>query len=483
MGPDYRRPETALTETWKQRTDEDGIVWKTAEPGIPMPEDYWWRVFEDPVLDHLQQQALESNQTLQQVMARVDQARAVARLEEADLFPQADINYAGRRSESTRSSFGGSGSFLTTIHRLPLDLSYEVDLWGRVRRSVEAATAEAEATQSAYRAALLSLTAEVARTYFDLRELDAEYRILAETLVLRSDALEIVQQRVTAGLAGELDLVRAQTEMSTAEAVLVDTKRRRAEMEHALAVLCGRSPSSFTLELSDWSVEVPKIPAGVPSTLLERRPDVAEAERLVMAANARIGVAKTAYFPVLRLTGSAGFESAKIEDLIDADSVVWSIGPSVQIPVFTGGRGKARLRAAEADWRGTVAQYRQSVLLAIKDVEDALAAIGFREAQIGLQDRVVEGSQEAARIARDRYTEGLIDFLEVVDAERTRLDSELESVRIRHQRLNATVLLIKALGGSWAKMPNADSAPPTQSAPAEQSSKQGEGQNGQEVPE
>ncbi len=448
MGADYARPDVTLTATWKEREQDDYVVWKLAEPAVSMPKQ-WWLVFEDEPLNGLEEQALSANQELKIAMARVDQARALARLEKANLLPRADINPSTTRAERSNSSFGGSGSFLQTTHELPLDLSYEVDLWGKVRRSFEAVRAEAAASESAYQSVLLTLTAEVARTYFDLRELDAEYRVLAETLVLRGNVLDIVEQRFDAGLVSELDLVRAKTEMAAAETVLVDVRRRRAELENALAVLCGENPSSFSLAVAEFEVTAPHVPAGIPSTLLERRPDVAEAERQVMAANARIGVAKTAFFPVLRLTGSAGFQSPELEDLLNTDSVVWSLGPSLQIPIFTGGRGKSNLEAAEAVWTQTVAAYRQQVLLAFRDVEDALVNIAYRQAQQKTQARVVSGAQESAAISQERYKQGLIDYIEVVDAERLRLNAELDAVRFQNQQLKATVLLIKALGGQW----------------------------------
>ncbi|HEX9780448.1 MAG TPA: efflux transporter outer membrane subunit [bacterium] len=447
VGPDYVRPAVAVPEVWS--TTVSAVAWKPAQPRDGGPIETWWRVFDDPELDSLMWQALRANQELQAAVARVEQARALARVERAPLMPEAELGASAERFQRSLTSVGGRGSLLNNQFRIPFDLSYELDLWGRVRRGFEAARADAQASEADFRAVMLTLTADVARTYLQLRQLDAELGVLERTIALRRDELALIRERLQAGVVSELELARASTELASADAAAIEAARRRAELAHALAVLCGQPASDFRVARAPLDLVPPLIPPGVPSELLERRPDVAEAERRVAAANARIGVATAAFFPVVRLTGSAGYESAEIDDLIDAHSLVWSLGPSVSVPVFTGGRNTATLRAARAAHEEAAALYRQTVLRAFQEAEDALSGVALG-VEAGLaQGRVVEGAQAAARISRERYEQGLVDYLEVVDAERSRLNAELGRVRILSQRLEAAILLVKALGGTW----------------------------------
>jgi len=266
---------------------------------------------------------------------------------------------------------------------------------------------------------------------------------------LRRQAEELIRRRVEEGLSSELEQARVVAEVKAAEAESWDVERQRVQLEHALAVLCGRAASEFSLPDAPLAAAPPHVPPGIPSTLLERRPDIAEAERLMAAANARIGVAKAASFPVLTLTGSAGWQSAKLEHLVTADSLVWSMAPSLSVPIFAGGRNKANVQAAEADYRQAVAEYRRRILVAFQEVEDALAAIRLLAQQQEAQTGVVDASRQAAQLSLDRYTQGLVSFLDVVDAERNRLEAERRAAQIRGQRMSATILLIKALGGGW----------------------------------
>jgi len=456
VGPDYRKPAAEAPATWKQALPaaNEGL-WQPAQPQDAVGRGAWWEVFNDPALDQLQVQAVQANRSLEASLARLERARAVARLPKADLLPTLELNPAVDHFQRSLSSFGGTGSITDDDFRIPLDLSYEVDLWGKVRRSFEAARAEAQASQAAYETMLLSVTAEVARTYFSLRTLDAELDALRKTVDLRREAQQLVNQRVDAGLASALEKARVAAEVKTAESESLDVERRRAELENALAVLCGRIASDFTVAAQPLVEAPPQLPAAIPSRVLERRPDIAEAERLLASANAKIGVAKAAYFPVLTLTGSAGWQSAKVESLIDADSLVWSIGPSLSIPIFAGGRNIANYRAVEADHKQATAEYRRRVLVAFQEVEDALAAIRLLARQQEAQTEVVESLQQSATLSLRRYTEGLVSFLDVVDAERERLTAERQAARIRGQRMAAAILLIKALGGGW-DVPEAD---------------------------
>lgn len=450
VGPRYRPPALEAPASWKETpAATDAPLWQEARPQDAVARGAWWEVFNDPQLNVLEVQAVHANRSLRAALARLDRARAVARLPQADLLPTLDLNPSYQNFQRTLSGFGGAGSFTNSDFRVPFDLSYEVDLWGKVRRSFEAAHAEAQASQAAYETVLLSVTAEVARTYFLLRALDAELAALRNTVELRREAQRLIDQRVEVGLASQLDMARVTAEVKTAEAAALDVERRRAELEHALAVLCGRAASDFTVAARPLEADPPQVPPGIPSRALERRPDIAETERLMAAANARIGVAKAAYFPVLTLTGSAGWQSPKLEDLITADGGVWSIGPSLSIPIFAGGRNTANLKAAHADYEQAVAEYRRRVLVAFQEVEDALAAIRLLAQQQQAQTGVVAASRQAATLSLERFTQGLVSFLEVVDAERARLEAERRAAQIRGQRMAATILLIKALGGGW----------------------------------
>ena len=445
VGPKYQRPAVESPSAWK----EFPIEWKQSTPAAVPEQEAWWEIFGDPALNDLESQALSANLDLKMALARLDQAKAVARVSAAELLPTLDFSGSYSHFQRTLSSFGGTGFIKNDTYSIPFDLSYEVDLWGRVRRSFEASRAEAEATADAYYAARLSIGAEVASDYFLLRQLDKELKILNETVELRKEGLDIVSRRVDAGLASELDAVRARAEMATAEAEIADVERRRAEFEHALAVLCAQVPADFTVRKSAADAALPYVPAGVPSQLLERRPDVAESERLVAAANARIGVAQAAFFPVLRLTGSAGYEAAEFDMLFKSTSEVWALGPSVSVPLFAGGRNRANLKASKAAHEESVARYRKTVLTAFQEVENALVNLRRRAEQHEAQSRALDAVRQAASLSNARYEEGMISYLEVVDAERSRLEAERLEAQIRSQQMVSTVLLIKSLGGSW----------------------------------
>jgi multidrug efflux system outer membrane protein len=331
-------------------------------------------------------------------------------------------------------------------------LTYELDLWGRVRRSFEGANADAQGQLAAFENTLLILKADVALNYFVLRTLDTERAILRNTLQLRRDALALVNARLNGGAASELDVSRAETELNSTEAEIFAADRNRAEIDHALAVLVGKSASDFAVKELPLAANTlpPVIPAGLPSDLLERRPDIAEAERALAAANARIGVAKAAFFPVVRLTGLAGFESMDVDTLFNWQSRVWSIGPSITLPLFQGGRNRANLKRSQAVFEENVANYRQRILVAFKEVQDGLTGARLLSQQATAQERSLASARKTADISNVRYRAGLVSYLEVVESERTALTAERESARLDGQRLVTSVQLIKALGGGWA---------------------------------
>jgi multidrug efflux system outer membrane protein len=445
LGPDYQRPEVTMPTKYRE-----AAPWKEANPADALDKGDWWQVYGDPVLDGLQQQALAANQDLKAAVARVDQARAAARISESNLYPRLDLNPSGVRSHSAADLSGGKSSTMTTLS-VPFDLGYEVDLWGRVRRSVEASTAQYEASRVEMQNVLLTLQADVARNYFNLRSLDAQLDLLRRTVELRSKNLELVNSLFKNGQVGRLDVATAETELANAQAETAALNRRRTATEHALAVLVGEPVANFELPLPPPNLEVrpPEIAAGLPSELLERRPDVAAAERQMIAANARIGIAKAAFFPAVSLTGSAGYASDQLSTLFNWDNHTWSLGPFISLPVFTGGRNQAQLEQAQAAWQESVAIYRQQVLTAFREVEDALSDIRILAVQEEAQMRSLASAQQAADLSRKRYRAGMVSYLEVVVNERTALAIELLTNQVLEQRFQASVSLIKALGGGW----------------------------------
>jgi len=437
LGPDYVRPKEEIPATFKA-----GSPWKEATPLDTLAKGEWWRLFGDPELNRLEEMAAAGSPQLTAAFARLEQARALYRASEAEQLPSVDLDPSFRR--------GRTAGVTSSLFSLPLDLAYEIDLWGRVRRSVEAASAEAEGSAALYESVRLGLHAETARIYFSLRAIDREADLLRRTVELRRDALRLVESRFRNGLVGELDVARAETELATTEAEAAALAKSRGEVENALAILVGQNPSSFSLEPAPLELAPPAVDPGLPSSLLERRPDVASAERAMAAANARIGVAKTAFFPSIRLTGSAGYASAEASDLFDWESRAWGLGPSISLPIFDGGRNRAALRRAEAAYDEAVAAYRGALLTAFAEVEDALNGLQALDGQAAALDRAVDAAHRAAEISEKRYHAGLVSYLEVVDSRRSSLQVERSAVQTLGQRMQTTVLLIKALGGGWS---------------------------------
>ena len=447
LGPDYHRPTLDVPSSFR----EEAAAGSAAQPF----DSEWWKLFGDPALTALEEQARDANQNLQLAVARVAEARATARISKSDFFPviTMDPSYQRERLSANRpvTSSGSGSATATTITDItvPFDLTYEIDLWGRVRRSFESATAAARASENDYRVVALTLAADVAAQYFAIRSLDAQDATLRDSVGIFADQLRLVESRFRTGIVSELDVAQARTQLATAVSQQADVRRLRAESEHALAVLCGRPASEFSVPEQPLDLRPPEIPAGLPSELLERRPDVAEAEQNLAAANAEIGVATALFFPQVRLTGAAGLESASFEDLLKWESRIWSLGPSISVPIFEGGRLRANLGGARARYEQAVAVYRQTVLGAFRDVEDALVGVRLRAAQ---GDAVEEATAAAARavfIARSQYEHGITNYLQVIIAESTHLDLELQAAQIQQQRLQSSVLLVKAIGGGW----------------------------------
>ena len=446
VGPNHVKPDvTDITPAkWK---------WKSAAPRDNAPKGEWWRVFKDSELNRLENLAVASSNDLRAAIARIDQARAVVSASAVAYIPDVRANGLAKRertsgNQPTPVPIAIPSSRINTFD-LRLNLSYELDLWGRIRRSLESARADAEGAAADYQNVVLSLTSEVAATYFQVWAADAELAVLRRTLDTREKSLGIIEQRFKAGVLPEVDAARARSELATTRADIADVQRQRGELVAALALLCGQPASTFNISERGPTPTPPSIPAGLPADMLERRPDIATAERRVASRSAQIGVEKAAYFPAVRLTGEGGYLSKETGSLFSADSRVWSIGPSVSLPITGFLVTKAKVNRAKAAHQEAIASYRSAVLGAVKDVETSLTQIHYRAEQTGAQADAVNAATRATDLVRSRYEGGAVSFLELLDAERTSLLLERQAAQIKAQRLIATVRLIKALGGSW----------------------------------
>jgi multidrug efflux system outer membrane protein len=452
VGPNYKRPAPAapLPADWH---------WQAAQPSDDLPKGPWWKLFHDDELDRLEEAAAAQNQDLKAAVARVDESRARARLQGAAFFPDITAEPSYTRTQLPKDNPQFAKIIPGILQRyepynsfnVPLDLSWEIDLWGRVRRSFESAQAEAQASVADYQNVLLTAQADVAVEYFTLREYDAEIGILQETVAARAESLRINKVRVQAGRATDLDVAQAATDLTNAQASLDDVSQRRAETQDALAVLCGVNPGDQILAPLPLASEVPPpvVPVGLPASLLERRPDIAEAERTMAAQNAAIGVAYAAFFPRVTLTGSGGVLSARATDLFTWPNTVWSYGPQISLPIFQGGENLSNLQAARANYNESVARYRSTVLDSVRDVEDALADLRFLQAENGALRESVQTARQAVDLERKRFLVGETNYTDVIVADETRLATERNRAQVRGQQFYATVRLIKALGGGW----------------------------------
>jgi hydrophobe/amphiphile efflux-1 (HAE1) family protein/NodT family efflux transporter outer membrane factor (OMF) lipoprotein len=457
LGPDYKRPATQAPAVYKAVELGD---WKEGQPLDHVPKGPWWRIFEDTTLDDLEAQGLAANQNLKAAMANVEQARATARVARSEFFPDVNFQPSWSRQRYSPNQDPSFGSITASTFSVPLDLSYEIDLWGRVRRSFESARADAQASLASFYNVLLTLQSDIAQDYFALRALDAEIATVTETVGLRHEQVRLVRSRFEGGIGNELDVARAETELATTEAEAASLAQQRTELENALAILVGTNPSLFRVAAltNTWNPQPPPVPAGLPAGLLERRPDVAEAERRLASANARIGVAKAAFFPVVSLTASGGYLSGEVDSLFNWSSHTWFIGPSISLPIFAGGRNVANYKRSKSAYEEAVAQYREQILVAFGDVENSLAAIRHLADQAAAQQRAVNNAKRAAELASERYTSGLVSYLEVVDANREALQTERANALLTGERLNSAVRLIKSLGGGWTEEALASSA-------------------------
>lgn len=448
VGPDYKRPDVPTPAAYS----EEG-PWKVAVPKDALPKEAWWKAFGEPVLDGLEARAVAASPNLRAARARFDEALAAARATESALYPSLSVNGSASRarySANRQSEFPSTRfAYTTNSFDLPLDLSYEIDLFGGTRRAAESAADLAEAQGATYQNVLLALEAAVAQNYYVLRSLATQHELLARDIDLLQQALNLVVTLRKGGANSDLDVYQAQTELATVQSSVVANERAIAEQRHALAVLVGENPEGFAVEAPPLGTEAPPIPAGLPSELLERRPDVAAAERTLAAANARIGVAKAAFFPSIALTAFAGVNSNDLSNLLTWSSREWAAGPLVSVPIFNGGANLANLRGARAAYEEAVADYRQQVLVSFQEVEDGLSDLRLLSRQTQILESAASTAGSAAKLSLIRYKAGLVSYIEVIDSQRTQLDSELALAQARADRLAATVLLVRALGGGW----------------------------------
>jgi multidrug efflux system outer membrane protein len=456
--PAFQQPAVSTPAAFKEaqtvRSAADGTTWKPARPAESQPRGEWWRAFRDDRLDSLIAQATASNQNLSVAAARVKQARAIAGIAEADRSPQLGVGVGAQRAHLAPLEANlapGTPSAPVTSYKASLSASYEVDLFGRVSSNVAAARGDAGAAEATWRSVLLSLQADVAQTYFRLRALDAELATLAQTVRLREESVRVTGRRFELGDIGEFDLSRAKTELATARAEAIGLQRQRATAEHALAVLLGQPASNFGAASDPLEVDtnLPLIPAGLPSALLERRPDIASAQRTMEAANARIGVARSAMFPALSIGANGGGVAGTFADVFKWSSRSWLLGAALSAPLIDGGRNRANVVRSEAALEEAVGTYRQSVLAAFAEVEDNLAGLRVLAGQGAELEQAVASARRSADLAQKLYDAGRSSYLDLLDVQRNLAAVERNAVQLRGDRAITTVALIRALGGGW----------------------------------
>ena len=445
VGPDYKRPQVQITSAYKEAGE-----WKPAQPQDDLDRGKWWGVFGDPQLDVFLQQVEISNQNVLVADAQFRRAQALVASSRAAYFPTLDAGVSVVRSRSPTGVIGGTTAGRTITNRsASLNSAWEADLWGRLRRTVESSEAGAQASAADLAAARLSAQAELASDYFQLRILDAQKQLLEDTVAAFQKSLDLTKNRYDAGVAAKVDLVQAETQLKSTQAQAIDTRVQRAQLEHAIAVLIGKAPAEFSIAPTPLAVAMPRVPVGLPSELLERRPDVAAAERRVAAANAQIGVAKAAYFPSLTLSASYGSRSAVASQLFTAPSGFWSIGPALAQSIFDAGLRRAQTEQAIAGYDATVAEYRQAVLAGFQEVEDNLAALRILGEEAEVQDGAVRAARESVLLTTNQYKAGIVSYINVVTVQTTQLNNERTAVGILGRRLVAAMILVKALGGGW----------------------------------
>jgi outer membrane protein, multidrug efflux system len=459
VGPRYSRAPapTPAPDAWKTEPP-----WQQAAPKDQIPKSAWWRVYNDPTLNGYEEQLLRANQSLLAAADRLNQARSLARVATADFFPQlaADPSATRERGSGNRPLNGEAPvingvtqsvpPYTQNVFTIPFSLNWEADVFGRVRRNVEAANANLQSTAADLQNAQLVLTAELAADYFSLRELDAEYQVVEESVGYQRKGLDLVNQRHAGGIASGLEVAQQATVLDSSVAQLSLVQQSREQYEHAIAVLVGQPASSFSIPASPLTATPPPVPLGVPSDVLERRPDVASAERQMAYENAEVGLARTAFYPHIEISNTGGgWQSTSITNLLNAPSLFWSIGADALQPILQGGRNRANLAAARAAYDQAVANYRQTVLTAFQQVEDGISNLSTLSQALGTQGTAVEDARRALAIANNRYVGGVTNYLDVITAQTTLLSNQRLETQLLGQQMVSSVYLVKALGGGW----------------------------------
>src|SRR5271155_2300552 len=447
VGPNYRRPAAEVPPAYKEVGD-----WKPAQPNDQNFGGNWWEIFQDPQLNALEAQVNVSNQNLKAAAAQYTQARALLRYYRADYFPTVTAGPSATRTHISQNAPPPGSTFVGITYndfQAPFNASYEADVWSRVRKNVESYREQAQASAADLATVNLSMHSDLATDYFLARSLDAEQRLLDSTVTQYQQALDLIQSRYAGGIASEVEVQQASTQLETTRAEAIDVGVARAQYEHAVAILIGKPPAEFSLPPTPLVAPPPPIPVNVPSELLERRPDIAAAERRVAAANAQIGVAKSAYYPLINLGAAGGFESTAFTTLLQGPSGLWAIGLSATETIFDGGRRRAASDQATAAYDQTVAKYRETVLTSFQQVEDNVAALRILEHEAQVQDKAVIAAQRYLELANTRYTGGVTSYLEVTTAETAALSDEVTAVNILGRRMADAVSLVQALGGGW----------------------------------
>ena len=456
IGPDYQRPQLNTPSAFKEAEG-----WKAAAPSDALARGAWWELYGDPVLNELQQRLERSNQSLAQSEAKYRQALALVQGARAAFFPTLNASAGKTRSgqgggqstvrlsDGSTVTSGASRGGISTSYNLNFNASWELDLWGKLRRQLEADQASLSASAADLAAARLSLQSQLAQNYLQLRVMDAQQRLLDATVAAYARSLRLTENQYRAGIVTRSDVAQARTQLKSTEAQAVDLRYQRAQLEHAIAVLVGVPPAEFALAATDGLPALPPVPLALPSTLLERRPDVASAERQVMNANAQIGVAKAAWFPSLNLTAAGGYRSSQFDPWVSTANRFWSIGPAFSVSLFDGGLIRSRVKQAEASYDQTVATYRQTVLDSFREVEDYLVKLRVLEEESGVQQEALDAARESLRLMENRYKGGTVDYNSVVSVQTAALSNERSQLTLLGNRLTASVQLIAALGGGW----------------------------------
>ena len=448
VGPDYHRPPVAAPAQFKEATG-----WRQAQPSDALARGAWWELYGDAQLNGLVDKLNQSNQTVAQYEAQYRQAAALVRSARGAFFPSVTLdaskNRASQGTGSSGSSLSSSSSGIRDTYNTQLGVSWEADVWGRLRRGLEADTASAQASYADLAAMRLSLQSQLVQAYLQLRVLDAQKRLLESTLETYQRSLTLTQNQYKAGISGQDAVAQAQTQLKSTQADLIDLIWQRAQQENAIAVLTGQAPANFSLAAVQSVPQLPQIPLGVPSQWLERRPDIASAERAVMAANANIGVAKAAYYPDLTLSMAGGYSSSTFANWITLPNRFWSVGPQLAMTLFDGGQRAAEVDRSEAVYDQTVAQYRQTVLNGFQEVENYLSQLKVYEDEAGVRQEALDAARQSLRLTTNQYRAGVIGYLDVVTVQATALSNERTVLALQQSRLIASVQLIAALGGGW----------------------------------